>query len=101
MFGKIQTTTLAAALCLAASSTWAGFSSNDVKLEKSTSDDLVCHTFAIEIQSAKKDGGFNFFPNVEQDCVKRILTHQPQLLRGATVRAHGNTNIKARYSYNH
>ena len=96
MFGKIQTTLTAAALLLAASSASAGFSSNEMKLAKATSDDLVCHTFAIELQSAKQRGDFNFFPNVDKHCVKRILSYQPNILNVTEVMSAGSDKFRRR-----
>lgn len=109
MFGKIQTLSktpdksrllsrsLAVACLLLATTSHASLSTgNELKLAKATADDLVCHTLSIELQSAKRQGGFNFFPNVEQGCVKRILTHQPQVLQGVSYRR----DPKQHYSYN-
>lgn len=118
MFGKIQTLSntlhetrslsrvLAASVCLlTATASHASLSAgNELKLAKATADDLACHTLAIELKSARLRGDFNFFPNVEQGCVRRILTHQPQLLRGASLRSSVQGSVsgdkRGRYSYN-
>ena len=96
MFGKIQTTVTAAALVLAASSATAGFSSNEMKLAKATSDDLACHTFAIELKSAKQRGGFNYFPDVDKHCVQRIMVFQPEMLETASVTRNGGGRYSQR-----
>lgn len=90
MFGKLQTTIHATALMLVVSSASAGVPDSDLKLTKATSDDLVCHTFAIELQSAKQQGGLSFFANIDRHCVQRILAYQPGVLneKEVTTTAH-------------
>jgi len=85
MFGKTPLIIPAAVLLLMSPSAVAGFSGYELQPTKTTSDDLECHTFAIELKAAQQSQEFYYFPKVDLACIERILTYQPYLLQHVSV----------------